>query len=185
MFDLTGSVITSTKPVGLISFHARTAMPNAGRMEGRDHLAEMTPPVSDWGKRYVTLEYSRERPNGIGRGDYYRVLAAYDSTRVTGRFYDKVTKNLVGNINSGRLNAGEFQDFYYPGATPGTFPYGVVMFESNKPFFVMQYSTSASWDGDTMHDPFMIGVTPIEQFLSGAVFQTPVLTALTNTSSTW
>ena len=175
MFDLTGSVITSTKPVGLISFHARTAMPNAGPMEGRDHLAEMTPPVSAWGKRYVTLEYSRERLNGLGRGDYYRVLAAYDSTLVTGRFYDKMTKNLIGNINSGRLNAGEFQDFYYPGATPGTFPYGVVMFESNKPFFVMQYSTSASWDGDTQNDPFMINVTPIEQFLSGAVFQTPTL----------
>lgn len=174
-FDLTGSEITSTKPVGLISFHARTALPNASRLEGRDHLVEMTPPVSAWGKRFITTEYSRVSSNGQGRGDYYRIIAAEDNTRITGRFLDKVSKQLIGNLNSGLLNAGEFQDYYYPGGAPGTLPYGVVMFEGNKPFFVMQYSTSASWDGDTQNDPFMINVTPIEQFLTETIFQTPTL----------
>lgn len=174
-FDLTGSEITADRPIGFISFHARTAMPNSAALEGRDHLIEMTPPVTAWGKRYTSLEYSREQKNGQGRGDYYRIIATEDGTRVEGRFMEKISKRVVGNLNSGLLNAGQFQDFFYPGGTPSTLPYGVVQFAGNKPFFVMQYSTSANWDGDTQNDPFMINVTPEEQYLSGTIFQTPEL----------
>lgn len=172
VFDMTGTEITSTKPVGLIGFHARTSMPNAMPLEGRDHLIEMTPPVSAWGKTYVSLEYSR-RFTGTGRGDFYRIIASEDATRWTLKYYDKETKALIGQ-ESGVLQAGQFRDFYQ--ATARTvLPYGITVWTADKPILVMQYSTSASWDGETLSDPFMCTVSSTEQYARTVVFQTPDL----------
>ena len=171
-FDMTGTEITSNKNIGLLGFHARTALPNAIPLEGRDHLIEMTPPVSAWGKTYVTLEYSRKF-TGTGRGDFFRVIAAEDGTRWTLKYYDKDTKQLLGQ-DGGVLNAGQFRDLYQAAAR-SVLPYGVTVWTANKPIYVVQYSTSASWDGDNMNDPFMCNVTPREQFLAGTLFQTPDL----------
>lgn len=173
VFDLTGTELIANKNIGLISFHVRTALPNAIPLEGRDHLIEMTPPVSTWGKTYVTLEYSRQQLNGQGRGDFFRVVAAEDGTRWQLKYYDKTTKQLIGQ-DGGVLNAGQFRDIYQASAR-SVLPYGVTVWTANKPIFVMQYSTSANWDGDTQNDPFMCNVTPREQFLTGTIFQTPTL----------
>lgn len=173
-FDITGSEITANKPIGLLSFHARTALPNATPLEGRDHLIEMTPPVSAWGKEYVTLEYSRAPQQGKGKGDYYRVVAAEDGTIVRGAYYTKVNPTLIGNLSTPPLRAGQFIDFTKT-AGFAELPNGVVTFSGNKPFFVMQYSTSASFDGDNQNDPFMCNVTPVEQYITETIFQTPTL----------
>lgn len=173
IFDLTGTELIANKNIGLIGFHSRTALPNAIPLEGRDHLIEMTPPVSTWGKTYVTLEYSRQSLNGQGRGDFFRVVAAEDGTRWQLKYYDKTTKQLLGQ-DGGVLNAGQFRDIYQASAR-SVLPYGVTVWTANKPIFVMQYSTSANWDGDTQNDPFMCNVTPREQFLTGTIFQTPTL----------
>lgn len=172
IFDMTGTEITSNKNVGLLGFHSRTAVPNAIPLEGRDHMIEMTPPVSAWGKTYVTLEYSRKF-TGTGRGDFFRVIAAEDGTRWQLKYYDKDTKQLIGQ-DGGLLNAGQFRDLYQA-ASKSVLPYGVTVWTANKPIYVVQYSTSASWDGDNMNDPFMCNVTPREQFLTGTLFQTPDL----------
>jgi len=172
-FDLTGSLITSTKPIGLISFHSRTALPGVG-FNGRDPLYEMTPPISAWGKLYTTVEYNRSGTNQIGRGDYYRVVAAEDGTVVTGVYLDKITKQRLGTLNTPTLRSGQFIDFTKTRSS-ATLPYGVIAFQSTKPFFVMQYNTSSSFDGDPVADPFMINVTPAEQFITGTIFQTPTV----------
>lgn len=172
-FDLTGSLITSTKPIGLISFHSRTMVPNQGNFNGRDPLYEMTPPVSAWGKKYVSVEYLRNGTNNMGKGDYYRIVAAEDGTVVTGRYLHKINKNVIGTLSfPGTLRSGEFRDFAKTSA-PVELPNGVVIIEANKPIFVMQYNCSANFDGDQINDPFMINVTPMEQYISGTIFQTP------------
>lgn len=163
--DLTGTEIRSTRPVGLISFHERTALPMSDNAS-RDHLCEMIPPVSTWGKEYVSLELQR-----YGRGDFFRIVAAEDGTQFECTYYDKNTGAVIGAM-SGQLKAGEFQD--YGEYTPPAYSIrGVAVWKANKPIFVMQYSYSAAWDGDNNLDPFMVNVIPVEQYTQETIFQTP------------
>jgi hypothetical protein len=172
-FDLTGSKIKASKPVGMISFHERSTMPNLLiNGNGRNHLAEMTPPSTTWGKRYVSVELQRENRNGQGKGDVFRVVAREPNTKWNLKYYDKQSKKLIGQ-GGGVLNkAGEFADITQAGA-PTTITHGYSVWEADKPIFVMQYSCSSSWDGDPILDPFMINVTPEEQFITSTIFQFP------------
>jgi len=172
-FDLTGSAITSSKPIGLISFHERTTMPNMLiHGNGRNHLVEMLPPVNTWGKRYITKEFSRGNVNGMGRGDMFRVVAKEPGTRWTLMYYDLTSKALVGSSGGIIETAGGFVDLFQSGE-PRTLPYGFSVWEADKPIHVMQYSCSSSFDGDSILDPFMVNVTPEEQFIVSTIFQTP------------
>ncbi|MDZ4746527.1 MAG: IgGFc-binding protein [bacterium] len=173
IFDLTGTRIRSTKPVGLISFHERTTMPNllvAGN--GRNHLSEMLPSVDTWGLRYPTIEFKREHLNGIGKGDVFRVVASEPNTKWTVRYYDMSSKALMGQGGGTLAKSGDFADIIQSTA-PTALTSGYSVWEADKPILVMQYSCSQSWDGDPSLDPFMIRVVPEEQFVSDALFETP------------
>ena len=87
-FDLSGTRITSNKPIGLISTHMRTIIPHHIINNGRDHLAEMMPPVTAWGKKYSTVEYVRQS----GMGDYFRIIASEDNTTWNVKWYDRNTQ---------------------------------------------------------------------------------------------
>ncbi|NQW31060.1 MAG: T9SS type A sorting domain-containing protein [Ignavibacteria bacterium] len=179
VFDLTGSKVRSNNPIGMISYHERTTMPNLLiNGNGRDHLCEMTPPVSTWGKRYVTVEYTRDHVNGQGRGDVFRVIAAEAGTKWTVKYYDHKTKATIGQSGGQFGKAGEFADLYQSQG-PSFIISGYSVFEADKPIFVMQYSCSSSWDGDINLDPFMINVVPEEQFITTTLFQTPTDTKFT------
>lgn len=173
LFDLTGTTITSDAPVGVISFHQRTTMPNLlNNGNGRDHLCEMTPHMGTWGKKYVSVEYTRQGTNPNARGDVFRVVAAEPNTKWTMKFYDKQSKALLGQGGGVLANKGDFADLSQsPGPTVLTYGYSV--WEADKPIFVMQYACSANFDGDTYHDPFMINVVPEEQFITTTIFQQP------------
>ncbi len=58
--DLSGTMISSNKPVGAISYHQRTPIPGDISVDGADHLVEMLPPVTAWGKKYVCLQLLRD-----------------------------------------------------------------------------------------------------------------------------
>lgn len=173
VFDLTGTKITSSKPVGLISFHERTTMPNLMiNGNGRNHLAEMTPPTAAWGKKYTAIELQRENRNGAGKGDVFRVIARDANTRWTLKYYDKQSKKLLGEAGGLIAKAGEFVDLGQH-AAPVVLTHGYSVWEADKPILVLQYSCSSSWDGDPTLDPFMVTVTPDEQFATSAMFQFP------------
>ena len=74
--------------------------------------------------------------------------------------------------------AGDFADLTQSQG-PTFLTYGYSVWEADKPVFVMQYSCSASFDGDQLHDPFMINVIPEEQFIPNTIFQTPTDTKFT------
>ncbi|HLP27901.1 MAG TPA: choice-of-anchor D domain-containing protein [Candidatus Didemnitutus sp.] len=172
-FDLTGSKITSDKPIGIISFHERTTMPNLlVNGNGRNHLVEMTPPVTAWGKKYVTVEYNREHLNGQGVGDVFRVVAKEPNTKWSLKYYNKANGSVMGQGGGVLGKAGEFADLTQAGA-PTNITQGFSVWTADKPIFVMQYSCSSTWDGDPILDPFMINVTPEEQFLTSTIFQFP------------
>ncbi|MBU3742662.1 MAG: hypothetical protein FGM24_10320, partial [Candidatus Kapabacteria bacterium] len=176
VFDMTGTLITSDKPVGVIGFHTRTAVPNSLTISGRDHLIEMLPPTTTWGTRAVTLEIPR-LSTGTGRGDFFRVIASENATRWKMTSFDKVTYDTLEQ-KSGTLNAGQFAELTQAPART-SLPRGITVWEADKPMQVMQYSTSAEWDGDVNNDPFMCLVAPTAQFVTEATAHTSTLSTYT------
>lgn len=109
-----------------------------------DHLYEQALPIKAWGNNYATA------PLMTRNGDLYRILASQNATTIN--------VNGGANIN---LNAGQYHEVTL---TPGSF------ITSNKPISVAQYSRGTSCDGVTS-DPFMIMLSPVEQFMDYIVFQ--------------
>ncbi|MBU3678239.1 MAG: T9SS type A sorting domain-containing protein [Candidatus Kapabacteria bacterium] len=172
VFDLTGSHIKADKPIGVIGFHMRTAMPNLFSIGiGRNHLCEMIPPLTAWGRSYSSIELTRDssadRP---GRGEMFRVVGRDAGTRWTMKSYNKVSGELLKDTSGVLANAGDFVDFMQR-RDPEPLIQGFSVWESDKPILLMQYSCSSNWSGDSLLDPFMICVTPDEQYLNDALFQ--------------
>lgn len=169
MFDLSGSTITGDKPIGFLSYHQRTMLPS-NNTNGRDHIVEMLPPVSAWGKTFCTVEYARD-----DKGDYFRAVASKDNTTIKMVYMDKTTGVVLGRRTIKLSKAGDFWDDYDSWVGQGQLEAirGVSVWESDKPILLCQYSYSAPWDYGTQFDPFMIVLTPIEQFIKSTVFQTP------------
>ena len=70
-------------------------------------MCEMIPPVSAWGKKYYSIELQR-----ANKGDFYRVVSSQPNTNVKMRYYDKVTKELLGKRDIVLTKAGDFyEDF--------------------------------------------------------------------------
>lgn len=173
VFDLSGSSIKSDKPVGLLSFHQRATIPSWDMTLGYDHFIEMMPPVTAWGKKYVTVEYKRDSD----KGDFFRIVASQEDTRWKCTYYDKNTGEILGNYGGKLNNPGDFAEYLEIYATPGSPGIqsirGTSVWEADKPVLVMQYCYSHKWDLNTLFDPFMILVVPEEQFTKATVFQTP------------
>lgn len=174
-FDLSGSRVTSDKPIGFISYHMRCIIPTEAQ-NGRDYMVEMMPPVQAWGKKYVTIEYERK-----GKGDYFRIIASKPNTKFSMKYYDMKTGDLVGQ-RSGVIPKGDFVDFFNTwggvGAVEGI--KGMSVWEADGPILLMQYAYSANWDAGDFFDPYMVVVTPYEQYLKATVFQTPTNGAFLN-----
>lgn len=175
-FDLSGTHITSSRPVGLISFHMRTMIPSTSQ-NGQDHLAEMLPPVSSWGKKFITAELER----GTNRGDYFRIVAASNNTHFTCNWYDKLSGQPIGTTSNALLKAGDVWTYYEGniGTPPAKSIRGIAYWTADKPVLLMQYSYSTGWDNANM-DPFMFVVPPLEQYLKTAVFSTPARPEITS-----
>ena len=150
--DLTGSRITSTKPIAVITGHQISSVPPVGASSA-DHLLEMIPSVDKWGTQYFDMPMA-------GRtvcGDYIRVLSGENG--------NQITYNGAGPM---KLNSGQYADI-----TNQTVP---MVFTSinHKKFMVAQYSYSQGYDGDPgQSDPFMVLFTPQEQFEKEMIFRTP------------
>lgn len=173
VFDISGSRVRATKPVGFISFHKRTLIPSFDLYNGRNCLMEMIPPVSAWGKKYSTVEFARNN-----HGDFFRIIASEPNTKYTVKWYDLKTEKLIGQRSGELKNSGDFHEFeevFVPRNTQNDVQSirGTSVWQADKPVLVMQYSYSLQWDNAPEFDPFMILVVPEEQFIPQTVFQTP------------
>ncbi|MFN4769655.1 MAG: choice-of-anchor D domain-containing protein [Candidatus Kapaibacterium sp.] len=181
-FDLSGSRMVASKPIGCIVYHQRTMIPVFSVGGGRDHICEMIPPTSQWGKTYVTLEIMRNN-----KGDLYRAVALQDGTNIMWSSFDFKT-GIRTNGPTGVLNmkAGEVRSIPKSPEEVVTGPanakgvMGVAVFKANKPFLLMHQSCSANWDGSGDYDPFTIYSVAAEQFTKGTIFQSPLNNRYTN-----
>ncbi len=150
--DLTGSRVTATKPIGVFGGHQRAVIPfelkGPGRLElsTRDHLVEQLPGLETWGKSAFLTPYSRPTTGELGVGtDIYRILAAYDSTKVS------INGSEVATLKAGTFYEGKLTE-----------PSWVT---SANQILVAQYKkTSSSQENQFDGDPFMMIIPTREQY---------------------
>ncbi|XP_078693769.1 IgGFc-binding protein-like [Branchiostoma floridae x Branchiostoma belcheri] len=140
--DLTGSRITSSHPVSVLSGNLFTVIGNNQDGSG-DYIVVMMPPVDTWGKEFVTAPLAKRTA-----GDIFRVVAARDNTTVT-----------VTGRNPRNLDAGQFWEF-----EAGSNEYLHVT--SNEP--VLKTGDA----DNTNTDPFSMIIPPVAQFEADYTFST-------------
>jgi hypothetical protein len=96
--DLTGTIITSNKPIGVFAGHEAAV---GSEQCCADHLEQQLFPVSTWGKSYVA---TKSFPRGVEK-DYWRLVAATDGTEVS------VSPSVSGVPSTVSLNRGDFYEF--------------------------------------------------------------------------
>ena len=84
--DLSGTVVTSSKPVAVFSGDDCTLVPF--NTFPCNHLVEQIPPVSVWGKEFIT----NPTPDNLG-GDEFHIIASKDNTDVNVDWQRKGTLN--------------------------------------------------------------------------------------------
>jgi len=144
--DLSGTTITSTKPIAVFGSHRCAEIPS--EYVECNYIVEQLTPYSSWGKIFVTLPLKTR----IG-GDTFRFLASTDNTTVK-----------VNGVTVAILNRGKFHEMLLTTASQVT---------ADKPILVAQYSNSTSFD-NVASDPSMMLVPPYEQILGKYTIATPV-----------
>ncbi len=147
--DLTGSTISTTKPVAVFAGHQRTVVPvRSSALISRDYLLEQLPPVQAWGRRHILTPFPLPAGIPATENDLYRVLAAHDNTAVA-----------VNGTQLVVLRAGEIYEAPLRTAA---------VVEANMEVLVAQYKRSSSQQSTDLRisDPFMLVVPPVRQYLS-------------------
>ncbi|MDF2692816.1 MAG: hypothetical protein K0S65_1199 [Labilithrix sp.] len=159
--ELTGSVLTSTKPTTIFAGHSCANVPTT--TGACDILSQQIPGYPLWGSEYVGVGY-RPRRGNEHESVPYRIIAARDGTRLD---YDpEVPRGAPLTLNAGEVAA-------FAAGTGEAFV--VRSQDSEHPFYVAAYMTGVSGDywggpGTGTGDPEFVNVVPTEQYLSRASF---------------
>ncbi len=153
--DISGSIITSTKPVSVVSGSQCANVPLG--VESCDYMSEMELPTFAWGKEYhVTPLYGRKK------NSYIRIFAKDSNTRVFRDGTEWFTlQKMTGLIDNG----------YAERRVDDSIP-RVVVITADKPIYLMQYNSGQA-DDNVPSDPFQMALTPFEQYQKEIVFCTP------------
>ncbi|XP_078603665.1 IgGFc-binding protein-like [Branchiostoma floridae x Branchiostoma japonicum] len=149
--DLTGTRVTSNKPVTLMSGVQCANVPVG--IHSCDHLVEQIPPVDTWGERFVTVPFA-----GRAGGDVFRIVAARDYTTVRVTGHSSLTRVL---------DMGDVWELDVPNVPSNVYQ----VITSSKPIMVLQYSKGFESDYTT-GDPFMMYIPPTEHFAADYTFAT-------------
>ncbi|MFP4528330.1 MAG: choice-of-anchor D domain-containing protein [Candidatus Kapaibacterium sp.] len=158
--DLTGSKITATKPVAVVSGNMCTNIPVGNQW--CDYTVEMGLPTHVWGKDYhVPKVPNRKYPSIV------RIFAKQPQTKIYRN------GNQMGFIPEagGVIGRGFLEMRMGPMGPP---PVSAV-YSGDKPIGVVLYNTGVQEDG-TPHpnsDPFVMVITPTEQYQNEITFCTP------------
>ncbi|XP_035672719.1 IgGFc-binding protein-like [Branchiostoma floridae] len=155
--DLTGSKVTSNKPVAVFSGHRCANVP-AGT-GWCDHIVEQMTAVTTWGKTFVTMPIA-----GRTGGDIIRIISSVDGTEV----------NVHGQ-SPRTLNEGRYFDIE-------TSSSDYLSISASEPILVVQYNKGQAADG-VQTDPFMMLIPPAEQYDSRYTLGT--VDSPTNTYTTY
>jgi hypothetical protein len=149
--ELTGSVVKSTKPVGLFAGHECMNVPST--VSYCDHGEQMIPPVQAMGSEYVGVMYRPRKTEPA----IWRLIGAMPGTQLTW------SSNVGGPAT---LNAGQVVEF------ETAEPFVVKAQDSSHPFLLLTYMSGSDWKpGMSGHgDPEVVLSVPPQQYLSRYVF---------------
>ncbi|MDF1563588.1 MAG: IgGFc-binding protein [Deltaproteobacteria bacterium] len=162
--DLTGSVITSDKPIAVYSGADCAYVPY--NKQACDHLEQQLFPFSKWGTSYVAAH--SEYPNNTSVGDVWRIVAGADATQIV------VTPASVHAPVT--LARGEFLEI------TTTQDFVVQSQDLDHPIMVVQYFVGIETvlplladpsDKSNVGDPSMVLAIPTQQFRDAYTFTTP------------
>ena len=140
--DLTGTRITSSKPLSVFSGSDCANVPQ--NTFDCDHLVEQVPPTVTWGSNFLVASLE-----GRSSGERIRVLSARAASVA-------VSCNTNVSVSEFQLQSGgSFREFEIPTNS-------FCSIESTSPVLVAQYAYGEQSDG--IGDPFMMIIPPIEQF---------------------
>lgn len=142
--DLTGTSITSNKPIGVMGA-VRCANIPPGAVYC-DHICEMLPPTTTFGRKFATVPL-KSRTNG----DTWRFMASENNTVVK-----------INGVVQAPINRGKFIEKILTTQS---------IIESDKPILVAQYANGSGFSGNP-GDPFMMLIPSLEQFLAGYTLTT-------------
>jgi len=171
--DLTGTIVTSDKPISVFAGHVCGRVP-ADRTTC-DHLVEQIPPHVVWGTTFFTVPLARRMA-----GDSFIVGAIRDNTviSVTCTTPGSTTPRFSITVARNRAQTPQGNNYYAfetPGNPPGNrdpnYQADYCCIETNLPVAVMQYSKGHSVDefpstSSPIGDPFMLLVPPVAQYLN-------------------
>ena len=136
--DLTGSYITSDKPIAVFAGARWTEVPNNCGL--RDNLLEQMYSVNTWGKQFIGI------PAQYVSYSKFRIIASEDNTTI--KKYSQLNEETFS------LNQGSFTEFN------SSQPFYI---EANKPIQVAQYLIGVNCSGYSKGDPSMLLLNSIEQ----------------------
>lgn len=158
--DLTGSKIVASKPVGVVSGNHCANIPTMNRW--CDYVVEMDLPVHAWGKGIPVGRVPLRTYSGI-----VRIFAGAKDTKVWRDGNEIMTIPDYGGI----LGRGYQEMRVYPQKGPRN-----GFFKADKPFSITFYNPGVEEDvGSSNSDPFIMAMTPIEQFQKEILFNTPAV----------
>lgn len=148
--DLSGSIITANRPVGVVNGNGCTQVPNG--TTACDAIYEIAQPTQTWGTSILTANL----PNRAN-GSIYRVFASRNDTDV------ELDGVLLGSINRGEFIETDVID-------------GNHLFESTNPenpIYVVQFMTGQDYPNATRTgDPAMGNMIPADQYGFNYTFST-------------
>ena len=162
--DLTGTVVTGSKPLVVISGHQCGQVPED--VTACDHMSTQIPPHTTWGYTFLLNPLS-----GRQSGDLYRFATLLDNTDITITCVDEggttattdYTRTLSSTVGG---NHGQFETHSEGCTNPYVRKY--CSLESTNPIAVAQYSYGHTRDATcnmALSDPFMTLIPPMIQYL--------------------
>ncbi|HPD32891.1 MAG TPA: T9SS type A sorting domain-containing protein [Candidatus Kapabacteria bacterium] len=145
--DLTGSKVSSNKPIAIIAGQQRTTLPINGVGTSRDMLMEQLPPLNAWGRNSIVTPFAQSSTiENKSDNDLFRVLAYSDNTQLY------IDGELITTLNN-----GQFFESYLDS------PHSI---EASAPILVAQYkkSSQAGFGGGSNGDPLMLIIPPEQQY---------------------
>ena len=177
--DLTGTLINSNNPIGVLSGHVRTSMKQGldHPYDTKDHLLEMLPPVKSWGKHFVSVPFvngqnvSTDNYGALCEsGDLIKVIAAEDNTKIIYEVQNSDTTLI--SYNTTIKKAGDC--FEMEARSP-------IIWTSDKPVMISQFMMHKGHDGESFnYDPALVILTPVEQYVTRTNFSAPNNTNIYN-----
>lgn len=161
-YDLTGTVITSNYPIGVLGGSQCPNIPCD--FPYCDHVCEMIPPVRTWGQTYYTAPFFQPPSMPLSH--------SASTCLVIGSKKDQKIFRFEGSSQQSTLycQLGKYETYWRNDILEGS------RWSSDAPFLLVQYINSASYpDNYTGNgDPAEVAVPAVEVFQKTSVFQLPI-----------